>query len=167
MSNLIDAILNFSRMSRQPLAKQLLYPAQLVHEVVDELLPLEKGRTIDVSVSEIPPCKGDPALVKQVFYNLISNSLKFTRNREKAVISIGSMESDGRTVYFVRDNGVGFDMKYVDKLFSVFQRLHDEKMYEGTGIGLAIAQRIIQRHGGQIWAEGKVSEGAAFYFTLE
>jgi PAS domain S-box-containing protein len=167
MGNLIDAILNFSRMSRQPLAKQQLYPAQLAHEVVDELLPLEKGRAIDVSMGEIPPSKGDPALVKQVFYNLISNSLKFTRNREKAVISIGSMGSDGRTVYFVKDNGVGFDMKYVDKLFSVFQRLHDEKMYEGTGIGLAIAQRIIQRHGGQIWAEGKVDEGAAFYFTLE
>jgi light-regulated signal transduction histidine kinase (bacteriophytochrome) len=138
-----------------------------VHEVVDELLPLEKGRTIDISIGEMPPGSGDPALVKQVFYNLLSNSLKFTRNRERAVIGIGSTESDEHTAYFVRDNGVGFDMKYVDKLFSVFQRLHDEKMYEGTGIGLAIAQRIIQRHGGQIWAEGKVDEGAAFYFTLE
>jgi PAS domain S-box-containing protein len=167
MGNLIDAILNFSRTSRQPLVKQRLYPAHLVKEVIDELLPLEKGRTVDITVGTMNPCNGDPALVKQVFNNLISNSLKFTRQRERAVIEVGSQWVNGRTVYFVRDNGVGFDMKYVDKLFSVFQRLHDEKMYEGTGIGLAISHRIIQRHGGKIWAEGIVDQGATFFFTLE
>ena len=166
MGNLIDAILNFSRMSRQPLSKQRIFPAQIVHEVLDDLQPLRKGRNIDISVGVLEPCNGDPALIKQVFHNLISNALKFTRDREPAKIEIGSYRDGERIVYFVKDNGVGFDMRYVDKLFSVFQRLHDEKEYEGTGIGLAIAFRIVQRHGGRIWAEGKVNEGASFFFTL-
>jgi PAS domain S-box-containing protein len=167
MGNLIDAILNFSRMSRQPLQKQQIVPARIVKEVLNELLPLQKDRKIDISMGILPPCNGDPILIKQVFHNLLSNALKFTRTRENARIEIGSYRDEGRTVYFVRDNGVGFNMEYADKLFSVFQRLHDEKDYEGTGIGLAIAHRIIQRHGGRIWGEGKVGEGATFFFTLE
>lgn len=166
MGQLIDAILNFSRMSRQPLSKQRIFLTQLVNEVLEELQPLREGRNVEVVVGTLPPCEADPALVRQVFFNLIANSLKFTRTREAARIEIGSFPEDGKLVYFVRDNGVGFDMQYADKLFSVFQRLHDEKEYEGTGIGLAIVHRIIQRHGGEIWAESGVDEGATFFFTL-
>lgn len=167
MGNLIDAILNFSRTSRQPLAKQRIFPNQIINEVIDELQSFQEGRHVDISVATIAPCNADPALVKQVFHNLISNALKFSRDQKIARIEIGSFQDNGRTVYFVKDNGVGFDMKYYDKLFTVFQRLHDEKEYEGTGIGLAISHRIIQRHGGKIWAEGRVGEGATFFFTLE
>ena len=167
MGQLIDAILNFSRMSRQPLSTTRIFPAVMVDEILAELQPLRQGRAVEVLIGDLPPCKGDPALVRQVFFNLIANAFKFTRTREQAVITIGSFSDQGRTVYFVRDNGVGFDMRYVVKLFSVFQRLHDEKEYEGTGIGLAIVHRIIERHGGKVWAEGEVDRGASFYFTLE
>lgn len=167
MGQLIDSILNFSRMSRQPLSKQMIFPSQIVREALEELKPLQAGRTLDVRVGTLHPCEGDPALITQVFSNLISNALKFTRTRDHPLIEIDSFSKDGKTVFVVRDNGVGFDMKYADKLFSVFQRLHDEKIYEGTGIGLAIVYRIIQRHGGKIWVESGVEKGAAFYFTLE
>jgi len=167
MADLIDAILNFSRMSRQPLIRQNIIPAQIVQEILEELQPLQKGRQIQIHIDPLPRCEGDPALIKQVFNNIISNALKFTKTREVAKIEIGAFQKDGKTVYFVKDNGVGFDMKYADKLFSVFQRLHDEKEYEGTGIGLAIVYRIIERHGGKVWAEGEVDKGASFFFTLE
>ena len=167
MADLIDAILNFSRMSRQPLIKQNIFPAQIIQEILEELQPLQKGRKIQIHIDPLPPCEGDPALIKQVFNNIISNALKFTKTREVAKIEIGAFQKDGKTVYFVKDNGVGFNMKYADKLFSVFQRLHDEKEYEGTGIGLAIVHRVIERHGGRIWAESEVDKGASFYFTLE
>jgi PAS domain S-box-containing protein len=166
MGALIDAILNFSRMSRQPLSRQRIYPALIVQEILDELLPFLNEKKIEIHTGTLPPCEGDPALVKQVFYNLISNALKFSRTRDMPEIEIGSYRKDGKTVYFVKDNGIGFDMRYAGKLFSVFQRLHDEKEYEGTGIGLAIANRIVQRHGGKIWAEGQIDHGATFYFTL-
>lgn len=166
MGHLIDSILNFSRMSRQPLTKQVIYPNQIVNEVRDNLKHLQKGRQIDIRIHTLPPCEGDQALIYQVFYNLISNALKFTRAREIARIEIGSSSRDGVTVYYVKDNGIGFDMKYADKLYAVFQRLHDEKEYEGTGIGLTTVHRIIQRHGGRIWAESGVDRGATFYFTL-
>lgn len=166
MGALIDAILNFSRTSRQPLSRQRIYPALIVQEILDELLPFLNEKKIGIHTGTLPPCEGDPALVKQVFYNLISNALKFSRTRGMPEIEIGSYRKDGKTVYFVKDNGIGFDMRYAGKLFSVFQRLHDEKEYEGTGIGLAIANRIVQRHGGKIWAEGQVDHGATFYFTL-
>lgn len=167
MGQLIDSILNFSRMSRQPLSKQNIFPAQIVNKVLDELKPLQKGRKINIRIGTLAPCEGDPALIHQVFFNLISNALKFTRARENAQIEIGSHVKDGKTVYCVKDNGIGFDMKYAGKLYSVFQRFHDEKEYEGTGIGLAIVYRIIQRHGGRIWAESEVDRGTTFYFTLE
>ena len=119
-----------------------------------------------ISLGDLPTCEADPALLKQVFVNLLSNSLKFTRERPEALIEIGSRTNEGERVYFVKDNGVGFDMHYADKLFRVFERLHHSEEYEGTGVGLAIVQRVVQRHGGRIWAESEVDKGTTFYFTL-
>lgn len=166
MSQLINAILNFSRMSRQPLVTQRVFPLQLVKEALTELSDLQQGRTIEIVTGELPPVEGDPALLRQVYVNLLSNAIKFTRDRENARIEIGSQQSHGRTVFFVKDNGVGFDMRYVNKIFGVFQRLHNPSEYEGTGIGLAIAQRIIERHGGKIWVDSREGEGTTFYFTI-
>lgn len=167
MGQLIDSILNFSRMSRQPLKKERLYPGQIVNEVLEELKSQQEQRNVEIRVGTLAPCDGDPALIKQVFTNLISNALKFTRKRAHALIEVNSHEQEGKTVYVIRDNGVGFDMRYAKKLFSVFQRLHEEKEYEGTGIGLAIVYRIVQRHGGKIWIESEVDKGTVVYFTLE
>lgn len=166
MGQLIDDLLDFSRLSRQSLGKQKVAPAELVRQVLGELKSEQNGREIEITLSDLPDCQADPALLKQVFSNLISNALKFTRRRKVAAIEIGCREEDGEPVFFVKDNGVGFDMQYSHKLFGVFQRLHRAEDYGGTGVGLAIAQRIIQRHGGRMWAEGKVGEGATFFFTL-
>jgi len=166
MGDLIDSILNFSRMSRQPLSRQTIFPARIVAEQLAQLHGMQDGRDVTVRIGDLPPCEGDPVLIAQVFHNLLSNAFKFTRSREHAEIEVGSEKKDGKTVFYVRDNGIGFDMKYASKLFTVFQRLVDEKEYEGTGIGLAIVQRIIQRHGGTVWATGEVGKGATFFFTL-
>ena len=123
------------------------------------------GRDIALSVAPLPPCFGEPSLLNQVFVNLVSNAVKFTANVPGAAITIGC-RINGETVYFVRDNGVGFDERYAEKLFGVFQRLHRAADFEGTGVGLAIVHRVITRHGGRIWAESKLNEGATFYFTL-
>lgn len=167
MGQLIDAILNFSRMSRQPLSNQTVYTSTLVKEILDELQALSEGRNIEFSIRDLPPITGDPALIRQVFSNLLSNALKFTRNRDVAKIEVGSLEKDGKTVYYVRDNGVGFDMQYHEKIFGVFQRLHSAKEYEGAGIGLTIVQRIIQRYRGSIWVESKVDKGTTVFFTFQ
>jgi|GEM_PF-413714 PAS domain S-box-containing protein len=166
MGQLIDAILNFSRMSRQPLVDQTVYPSPLVKEIIEELLPQGEGRDIKFNIKELPPLTGDPSLVRQVFSNLLSNAMKFTRKRDPAKIEVGSMEKDGRIVYYVRDNGVGFDMQYRDKIFGVFQRLHPAQEYEGAGIGLTIVQRIIQRYRGAIWVESEVDKGTTVFFTF-
>ncbi len=166
MGLLIDAILNFSRMSRQPLVDQTVYPSSLVKEIIDELQPQGEGRNIEFAIKDLPPLTGDPSLVRQVFSNLLSNALKFTRKRDPAKIEVGSMEQDGRPVYYVRDNGVGFDMQYRDKIFGVFQRLHPAQEYEGAGIGLTIVQRIIQRYRGAIWVESEVDRGTTVFFTF-
>jgi light-regulated signal transduction histidine kinase (bacteriophytochrome) len=121
---------------------------------------------VDLSIDELPACQADPALLKQVWTHLLANALKFTRPRERAEIKVGYKRENGQNVYFVRDNGVGFDMTYADKLFGMFQQLHRIGEYEGTGIGLAIVQRIIHRHDGQVWAEAEKGQGATFFFTL-
>ena len=167
MGRLIDDLLTFSRLSRQPLSRQPVDVARLVHQVLDSLNREPEGRHVQIAIRELPPCQGDPALLRQVWVNLLSNALKFTRGREPSIIEIGSStQEDDAPVYFVRDNGVGFDMQYADKLFGVFQRLHRDEEFEGTGIGLAIVQRIIRRHGGRVWAKSEPNMGATFYFTI-
>jgi light-regulated signal transduction histidine kinase (bacteriophytochrome) len=127
---------------------------------------LSGERAVDVKVADLPPVSGDPALLKQVLVNLIGNAFKYTKRRADAAIEIGSDDVDGERVFFVRDNGAGFNMEYAGQLFKVFQRLHRVEEFEGTGVGLAIVQRIINRHGGRVWADATVGEGATFYFTL-
>jgi PAS domain S-box-containing protein len=167
MGQLIDDLLAFSRLTRQSIEKQAVSPTALVYRALDELSSEHESRQVEFTIEDLPVCQADPALLKQVFVNLLTNALKFTRQCETAHINVGTCTIEGQTTYFVKDNGVGFDMRYIDKLFGVFQRLHAMEDYEGTGVGLAIVQRIIHRHGGRIWAEGAVGEGAAFYFTLQ
>jgi len=167
MGLLIDDLLAFSHLSRQPLNRQLVKPADLVRQCVDELRSEQQGRRVEIAIGDLPACQADPALLKQVWMNLMANALKYTRKQEVAVIAVSSREQAGACVYFVKDNGVGFDMQYADKLFGVFQRLHRPEDYEGTGVGLAIVQRVIHRHGGRVWAEAAVNQGATFYFTFE
>jgi PAS domain S-box-containing protein len=166
MGALIDDLLTFSRLSRLPLNKQTVETARLVHDSLEELDSERRERKIDMRIGELPRCHGDPALLKQVWMNLLSNALKYTRKRETAVVEVGCQSDNGEDIYFVRDNGTGFDMQYAHKLFGVFQRLHRADEFEGTGVGLAIIQRIIHRHGGRIWAEAEVDRGATFHFTL-
>jgi light-regulated signal transduction histidine kinase (bacteriophytochrome) len=139
-----------------------------VEQVLEELQGELQGRNVVVNVGDLPHCQADPAMLKRVFFNLISNAVKFTRKKDEAHIDIGSInDSNGKTAYFVKDNGIGFDMNYSGKLFGVFSRLHSESDYEGTGVGLALVARIVHRHGGRVWAEAEVNKGATFYFTLE
>ncbi len=167
MGMLIDDLLTFSRLSRAPLNKQEVDTGRLVRATLAELKAQQEGRQIDLRIGELPTCTGDPALLKQVWINLLSNALKYTQKREATVVEIGCEAKPEGNVFFVRDNGTGFDMRYAGKLFGVFQRLHRAEDYEGTGVGLAIVQRIIHRHGGRIWAEAAVDRGATFYFTVE
>jgi signal transduction histidine kinase len=141
-------------------------PTVIVGEVLEDLRRERQGRDVRVAVGDLALCRADPALLKQVFANLIGNAFKFTRTRDVAEIEVGSYADDSRTVYFVRDNGVGFDQKYENALFQVFSRLHNETDYEGTGVGLAIVQRIVERHGGRIWVESRPALGTTFFFTL-
>jgi len=166
MGSLIDDLLVFSRLNRQPVKRQSVALAELVDGVLKEMGSDRDGRRIDITIGDLPVCQGDPVLLKLVFVNLLSNAFKFTRRREVAVIEIGCLEEGGERIYYVRDNGIAFDMRYADKLFGVFQRLHRAEDYEGTGVGLATVQRIIQRHGGRVWAEAEPDKGATFYFTL-
>jgi PAS domain S-box-containing protein len=167
MGMMVDDLLNLTRVGRKELSMQLTGLSSLLEEAIGDLQPEMAGREIEWRIGKLPFVECDPALLRQVFANLLSNALKFTRPRERAVIEVGETTQDGRTVIFVRDNGVGFSMKYVDKLFGVFQRLHRPEDFEGTGIGLATVQRIVHKHGGRVWAEGKLNKGATFYFTLE
>jgi two-component system CheB/CheR fusion protein len=166
MGQLIDDLLAFSRLGRAQLSKTTLDMAGLIGEVWEEIRIANPDRRLTLKIAGIPPCRGDRALIKQVIVNLLANAVKFTRRREEAVIEAGAHPKDGEIVYSIRDNGVGFDMQYHDKLFGVFQRLHSADEFEGTGVGLAIVQRIIHRHGGLIWAESEIDRGACFYFSI-
>jgi PAS domain S-box-containing protein len=177
MGQLVDDLLNFSRLGRQALSKTRVDPVPIINSVIENIQPELVDRKVTFSVSQLPTCNADAAFIKQVYINLISNAVKFSRDKEESFIEIGSQlsaesinkgqSSNEHVVYFVRDNGIGFDMKYYDKLFGVFQRLHTADTYEGTGVGLAIVSRIVTKHGGRIWAESIVGKGSTFYFTLE
>lgn len=166
MSNLIDDLLELSRTGRRVLEMVDVDIPRVVQECIEDLAPAMKGRSVKITTGELPPCRADPVLVRQVFVNLISNALKYSKPREHAEIWIGSSHEEGRTVYHVKDNGIGFDMAYKDKIFGVFERLHRTDEYEGTGVGLAIVKQIIERHGGKIWVDASPGNGAAFYFTF-
>jgi PAS domain S-box-containing protein len=166
MGLLVDELLNLARVGRHALKLQVGSLNSIITEVVALLQPDTEGRAVDWKIAKLPRVECDPILIRQVFQNLISNALKFTRTRERAVIEIDHRQQRGQTVIFVRDNGVGFDMKYTDKLFGVFQRLHRAEDFEGTGVGLAVVQRIVQKHGGMVWAQAELGKGATFYFTL-
>jgi light-regulated signal transduction histidine kinase (bacteriophytochrome) len=146
--------------------KQHVDVTSLVAGVIRTISADRPDTRLPVRVGQLPPCQADSALLKQVFVNLIGNALKYTARCEQPLIDIGATDHDGQIVYFVRDNGIGFDMQYADMLFGVFQRLHGMEEFEGTGVGLAIVHNIITRHGGRIWAEAEVGKGATFYFTL-
>ncbi|PPC93709.1 MAG: hybrid sensor histidine kinase/response regulator [Methylotenera sp.] len=166
MGCLIDDLLAFSRMARVEMMRKEMDVTLLVQETIRDLGPEIQGRKINWRIASLPPIKADSAMIRQVFANLLSNATKYTRTRETTEIEIGVQPSTKETIFFVRDNGVGFDMRYADKLFGVFQRLHRAEEFEGTGIGLANIRRIIARHGGRTWAEGKPDQGATFYFSL-
>jgi len=159
LGNLIDALLAFSRMGRTEMRQKRISLTKLVEEARAALQQDAKGRRIEWQIAALPEVQGDPLMLRQVILNLLSNALKYTRNSSPARIEIDTVDSETETIFFVRDNGVGFDMKYVEKLFGVFQRLHAANEFEGTGIGLANVRRIIHRHGGHTWAEGTVSWG--------
>ena len=165
MGALIDDLLTFSRLGRKEVSKAVINMTNLANLVVKEEVEVDAKKK-EIVIHELSPAFGDQGLIKQVWINLISNAVKYSRNKSKPHIELGSYTKDNMTVYYVKDNGAGFDMQYYHKLFGVFQRLHSEKEFEGTGIGLAIVQKIINRHKGTVWAESKVEEGSCFYFTL-
>lgn len=166
MEQLIEDILKFSRTGRSEMALSEIDMEKMVREVADELEPDVAGSKLQVQVEHLPPARGDSAMVRQVFVNLLANAIKFSRTREVPRIEVGGYREGDEAVYFVKDNGVGFDMQHADKLFGVFKRLHSVEEFEGTGIGLAIVKRIVTRHGGRVWAESKINEGATIYFSL-
>jgi PAS domain S-box-containing protein len=165
MGMLIDDLLAFSRMGRKEITRVPVNFNKLVEPIVTELKQTASDKT-NITVQKLPETQGDPALLSQVYTNLISNAIKYSAKKENPAIEIGAEEREDEFVYYVKDNGAGFDMQYAHKLFGVFQRLHSNEEFEGTGVGLAIVQRIVVKHGGKVWAEGKVDEGATFYFSL-
>jgi len=166
MGQMIDELLAFSRLGRQSMQSAETDMTSLAQTAFDQCAAQVSGRNIQFKLPPLPPAQGDAAMLSHVWVNLISNAIKYTRPKPAAEIEVTGRTEDSEMVYCVKDNGAGFDMKYVQKLFGVFQRLHNETDFEGTGIGLALAQRIVQRHGGRVWAEGEVNKGATFYFTL-
>ena len=166
MARLVDDLLKLARLSRLELKRQPISLGPLMDSVLKDLKSETEGRAIEWRIHSLPSLEADPLLTKQIFGILLSNAVKFSRTRPKALIEVGSLSDNNHLVFFVRDNGVGFDMAYADKLFGVFQRLHHSDQFEGTGVGLAAAERIVRRHGGRIWAEAGLDEGATFYFSL-
>ena len=165
MGELIDDLLAFSRLGRKVVETSEIIMSSLVTTVRDEEL-VGNNANIEITIHELHPALGQQALIKQVWVNLISNAIKYSKHKVKSIIEIGSYYKDNKVIYYVKDNGAGFDMQYYNKLFGVFQRLHSQEDFEGTGIGLAIVQKIITRNNGAVWAESKVNEGATFYFSL-
>jgi light-regulated signal transduction histidine kinase (bacteriophytochrome) len=165
MGELIDALLEFSRLGRKEVNKSELNMNEIADSVIAELKS-ENLNKVTIIREEMPPAHGDSTLIRSVWTNLISNALKYSNRADKSLIEIGAYAENGDMVYFVKDNGAGFDMAYYDKLFGVFQRLHSQEEFAGTGIGLAMVQKILMRHHGKIWAQSKVNEGSTFYFTL-
>jgi light-regulated signal transduction histidine kinase (bacteriophytochrome) len=166
MGQLIDDLLEFSRLGRQEINRAIVNVNDQVTNIANELLEREGNRKIDLKIHPLGTAIIDGTMMRQVWINLVGNAIKYSRNKELAVIEIGRMEDNDRAVFFVKDNGAGFDMAYKDKLFGVFQRLHKNNEFEGTGVGLALVKRIIDRHKGEIWADAKVGEGATFYVSL-
>jgi signal transduction histidine kinase len=166
MSRLIDDLLTFSRTSRKKVKKAELNLYAMTAKVFEQLRHLTPERDIQFHLAELPPAIGDRSLIEQVMVNLLANAIKFTRDKKTAIIEVGGRTESKETIYYIKDNGAGFDEKFAGKLYEVFQRLHSHDEYEGSGIGLSIVQNIIKRHGGRVWAEGKVNEGATFYFAL-
>ncbi len=166
MNKLLSGLMDFSKIAATDITLKSISMTQMADDTFNELKALEKDRTIHCEVRVLPLAKGDPVLIKQVFYNLIGNSIKYTGKKSEAKIEIGAKFSDNEIVYFVKDNGDGFDMQYSDKLFNIFQRLHAQDQFHGNGVGLALVERIISKHGGKVWAEGRPGDGAIFYFSM-
>ncbi len=166
MGNLIDDLLTFSRLGRKETERNYVDAQNMVQDIVNDICNQYSIEKSIFAIGNLLPGHGDNALLKQVWINLISNAYKYSQKNASPLIEIGSSKNNNEITYYVKDNGVGFDMKYYNKLFGVFQRLHSENEFEGTGIGLAIVQRIVTRHGGRVWAEAKLNEGATFYFTI-
>lgn len=166
MGQLIDDLLVFSRMGRMEMIKTQIETRMLIDETIEELAPEFAGRNVAFEIEDLPEVFGDPAMLRLVFMNLLANAIKFTRTRETAKISVSGHADELSTVIAVKDNGVGFDPDYAHKLFGVFERLHSQSDFEGTGIGLANVKRIITRHGGRVWAHGALDAGAQFFFSL-
>lgn len=166
MSKLINDLLAFFSMGKCELSKANLSMKEMAFAICKEFSELQDGRSVECHIGELPDVVGDEALIRQVWRNLFSNAVKYTKLRDRAIVTIGFDEGEDSIVYYVKDNGAGFDMQYYSKLFNVFQRLHLQKEFEGSGIGLAIVERIVSRHGGKVWAESKLNEGATFFFSL-
>ena len=166
MAALIDDLLALSRVGRHEIRKASVNLTAMVNRVFEQLKSQNPERDVQYIIKNLPPAHGDASLVNQVIMNLLTNAFKYTKRRKTAVIEVGGMCEENETIYYLKDNGIGFDERYADKLFGVFQRLQSGDEYEGTGVGLAIVKRIIQRHGGRVWAEGKVDGGATFFFAL-
>jgi len=166
MQRLIDDLLHLARFSRVPLETQRVAMTELVRRVATTIESQWPKGSVQLEIAQLPDCNGDSSLLEQVFTNLLANAFKFTSTREVARVEVGAYREDGEQIYFVRDNGVGFDMKHAGRLFGVFQRMHSQAQFPGTGIGLSIVHRIIRRHGGRTWAQSKVQEGTSVYFSL-
>ncbi|NEV94005.1 GHKL domain-containing protein [Psychroflexus sp. YR1-1] len=166
MGDLIDNLLEYARINKQNVFQTKIDVQELVETLVQELKQLYPERHISVSLKKLPEMQGDHNMIKQVFSNLLSNSFKYTGKKEKSVIEVGSYTEQDEIVYFVKDNGAGFDERYYNKLFGVFQRLHSSTEFEGTGVGLAIVEKIVHKHQGRVWAEGKLGEGACFFISF-
>ena len=166
MDVLINDLLRFCRSSRKPLQKSRVECKKLVGGVLTQMREEQRGRQLVLHIGNLPVCEADASLLEQVFTQLLSNAFKFTRRCHPGIVQVNSMSRNGETILFVRDNGIGFDMQYAGRLFEVFQRMHSQNEFEGTGVGLSVARSIVERHGGRIWAESKPGEGSTFYFTL-